>query len=35
MPQYQGLIGSDHANDVGGVEFLWNFTQWTETTRKN
>ncbi len=22
MPQYQGLIGSDHANDVGGVEFL-------------
>lgn len=35
MSQYAGLIGSDHANDVGGVEFLWNFIQWTETTRKN
>ena len=22
MPHYEGLIGSDHANDVGGVEFL-------------
>lgn len=35
MPHYEGLIGSDHANDVGGVEFLWNFTQWTVKTRKN
>jgi GT2 family glycosyltransferase len=22
LPQFEGIIGSDHANDVGGVEFL-------------
>lgn len=35
LPCFEGLIGSDHANDVGGVEFLWNFTPWTVKTRKN